>query len=201
MPNAADEIMLSKGTRVSVLEMMDDGWCNVRRQDDETDAADDLAGQEGFCPFQFLDNPMGLTVTSEGIKVGKDAKGTDFVKWFHRNRSSAHEVVDETGETLLHLAMERKAPVEVCHELLQECPAAAEFHDRSYGKTPFYLAMRWTGARNESTSLWTQAVTKMILHVCPSAVNALDPSGRTVLHAAAKYDAPIEVVKRLLDEW
>ena len=59
-------------------------------------------------------------------------EGTDFINWFQRNRSSAHEVVDETGETLLHLAMERKAPVEVCNELLMECPAAAEFKDRTY---------------------------------------------------------------------
>ena len=70
-----------------------------------------------------------------------------------------------------------------------------------YGKTPFYLAMKWTGVRNESTSLWTRMVTKMILHVCPSAVRAVDPAGRTVLHAAVKYDAPIEVVQRLLQEW
>ena len=75
MRSIVDNVVAFKGTRVSVLELMDDGWCKVRRQDDETDAADDLAGQEGYCPFQFLDNPMGLTVTSEGIKVGKDAKG------------------------------------------------------------------------------------------------------------------------------
>ena len=47
-PSAVDEIMLSKGTRVTVLELMDDNWCKVRRQDDETDEADDLAGQEGY---------------------------------------------------------------------------------------------------------------------------------------------------------
>lgn len=144
---------------------------------------------------------MGLTVTAEGIKVGRDKKGTEFISWFNRNRSSAHEVVDETGETLLHLAMERKAPLEVCFELLEECPGAAAFADRAYRKTPFYLAMKWTGQQGEQTALWTTAVTKGILKLCPEAASVLDPEGRSVLHAAVKYSAPVDVVKLLLNAW
>ncbi|KAL7571248.1 hypothetical protein ACA910_008905 [Epithemia clementina (nom. ined.)] len=90
----------------------------------------------------------------------------------------------------VHMACIHNAPIGLIDILLQLYPIGAAVEDPHDGSLPLYQLCRARAAL---------PVVKLLLTACPDATKALDMNGRSALHAAVIYGAPLEVVQYLLE--